>query len=159
MNLWERDILPRHGELEQLPAAARLRIAVESIDWTVRTSSTPIEYQRAETWITEVITAARTAVAQGAGGAEIPGELIDQYDDVDEDAEETGVSQLLMGIANLWGSDELTSEELEGIFYSNYVFSQQREVPEPETLEQEEASPRCVQVIAHQAELITQSAA
>jgi hypothetical protein len=158
MNLWERDIFPRHDELEQLTAAARLRIAVEAIDWTLQTSTTPIQYQRAAEWIEEVMTEARTAVAEQAGHVDLSEDLAEQFDEVDEDADETGVSQLLMGVANVYEFDTFTSKALEGTLYSCYVFSQQREIPEPETLEQEEATPRCREVIAHQLGLIENAA-
>ncbi len=131
-----------------------MRIAVEAIDWTVQTSTTPIQYQRAAQWIAEVIPEARAAVARQSGHVDLSDDLAEQFDDVDEDADETGVSQLLMGITNCWEFDTFTSEALEGTLYSCYVFSQQREVPEPETIEEEEANPRCREVIAHQGRLI-----
>jgi hypothetical protein len=158
MNLWERDIFPRHDELEQLTAPTRLRIAVDAIDWTLRTSTTPIQYQRAVEWIEEVMTAARTAVTEQSDHVELSEDLAEQFDEVDEDADETGISQLLMGVANVYEFDTFTSKALEGTLYSCYVFSQQREVPEPETLEQEEATPRCREVIAHQLGLIENAA-
>jgi hypothetical protein len=158
MNLWERDIFPRHDELEQLTAATRLHIAVEAIDWTLQTSTTPIQYQRAAEWIEEVMTEARTAVAEQAGHVDLSEDLAVQFDEVDEDADETGVSQLLMGVANVYEFDAFTSKALEGTLYSCYVFSQQREVPEPETIEEEEATPRCRDVIAHQRQLIENAA-
>lgn len=154
MNLWERDIFPRHDELDRLTAATRLRIAVEAIDWTLQTSTTAIQYRRAAQWIEEVMTEARAAVAEQAGHVDLAEDLVEQFDDVDEDADEIGVSQLLMGIANCWEFDTFTSKALEGTLFACYVFSQQREVPEPETLEEEEANLRCREVIAHQQRII-----
>lgn len=154
MNLWERDVFPRHDELDQLTAPTRLRIAVEAIDWTVQTSTAPVQYQRAVEWIEEVMAQARAAVAEQADHVELSEDLAEQFDDIDEDADETGVSQLLMGIANCWEFDSFTSKALEGTLYSCYVFSQQREVPEPETIEEEEGNPRCREVIAQQQRLI-----
>ena len=154
MNLWERDIFPRHDELDRLSATTRLRIAVEAIDWTLQTSTTPIHYQRAAQWIDEVMTEARAGVADQADHVDLSEDLAEQFDEVDEDADETGVSQLLMGVANCYEFDTYTSKALEGTLYACYVFSQQREVPEPETIEDEEATPRCREVIAHQTSLI-----
>lgn len=159
MNLWERDIFPRHDELEQLTAPARLRIAVEAIDWTLQTSTTPIHYQAAAEWIEEVMTKARAAVAEQADHVNVAEDLAERFDNVDEDADETGVSQLLMGVANCYEFDTFTSKALEGTLFSCYVFSQQREVPEPETIEEEQANPRCVAVIAAQKQLIESAAA
>ncbi|MBR7827562.1 hypothetical protein KDK95_14685 [Actinospica sp. MGRD01-02] len=158
MNLWERDIFPRHDELDQLTAPTRLRIAVEAIDWTLRTSTTPIRYQAAADWIEEVMTEARAAVAEQAGHVDLSEDLAEQFDEVDEDADETGVSQLLMGVANVYEFDSFTSKALEGTLFACYVFSQQREVPEPETIEEEEAVARCREVIAHQQRLIETAA-
>ena len=159
MNLWERDIFPRHDELDQLSAPTRLRIAVEAIDWTLQTSTTAIRYQRAVQWIGEVMAAARAAVAEQADHVDLSEDLTEQVDEVDEEADESGVSQLLMGVANCYEFDTYTSEALEGTLFACYVFSQQREVPEPETIKDEEATPRCREVIAHQKSLIDNAAA
>ncbi len=158
MNLWERDIFPRHDELERLTAPTRLRIAIEAIDWTLQTSKTLIQNQRAVQWIDEVMTEARAAVAEQSGHVDLSEELVDQFDDVDRGADETGVSQLLMGIANCWEFDTFTSEALEGTLFSCYLFSQLREVPEAESFEEEDANPRCHELIAHQERLIENAA-
>jgi hypothetical protein len=158
MNLWERDIFPRHDELTRLTPAARLAIAVEAVEWTLQTSPEPIQDQQAAAWIEATMAQARTSVSQGAGRVSAPQELIDQFEDVDEDADETGVSQLLMGISTWWEPEPVSAETLEGSLFSCYVFSQQRETPEPESLEEEESNARCRQVIEHQQRLISQAA-
>jgi hypothetical protein len=155
--VWEWEIGPCRGRLEQLTAGTRLRLAVEAVDWTLRTSVRPIGDRRAAEWIQAVMAEARTAVARGAERVDLSSDLADQFDEVDDGADETGVSQLLMGIANCWGFESMTSDALEGTLYSCYVFALQREVPEPETSEEEDANPRCREVIRHQRGIIDEA--
>lgn len=158
MALWEREIFPYHDQLERLAPSERLRVAVEAIDWTLRTMATPIEDPEARQWLDEMLDEARAAVAQRASRVPMPEDLLDRFDEVDDDTEEYGVPQLLMGMPNLWGLDVMTVELVEGVLYNCYAFSSMREEPEPETLDDEQADARCREVIDYQKDLIAQAA-
>ncbi|HEV2634934.1 MAG TPA: hypothetical protein VGX23_07280 [Actinocrinis sp.] len=158
MNLWEREIFPRHNALEHLSPVTRLAFAVEAVEWTLRTSPAQIRDQQAAPWIEAMMAEARAAVFLGAGRLSAPQELIDQFEEVDEDADEIGVSQLLTAIGTWCEPEPMSAETLEGSLFSCYVFSQQRETPEPESLEEEESNARCREVIEHQHRLISRAA-
>ena len=155
MALWEREIFPYEDELEHLTPASRLRIAVEAIDWTLQTTPTPIQDQQAAEWIEATMTAARAAVAQGSDRVPPSEDLIDRFEDVDDEVYEEGVGQLAMGVNNFWSFETMTSKALEGVLFACYEFFSMREDPEPETIEEEQANTRCREVIAYQKELIS----
>jgi hypothetical protein len=157
MALWERDIQPFQDQLASLSSPESLRLAVEAIDWTLRTLPEPIEDPEVKESVDAVMRAARTAVEQRADRVLLPEDLIDRLNEVEEDTYEPGAAQLLSGLRRIWAYPGPVA--LEDVLYDCFAFCEQREDDEPDTTEEEEANTRCREVIAYQKELITQATA
>ncbi|MBS2966073.1 hypothetical protein KGA66_23715 [Actinocrinis puniceicyclus] len=159
MNLWEQELAPYNAALEQLTAPERLSIAVSALDWTLRhlPSPSPIEPE-ARAWIDAAMQVCRDAAAAGAPGATLPDQLSDAYEDIDQDVEDIGTGQLLMGVSACGDFDVLTAKSAFAILYSCYTAFQNWEGLEEASIEQEAANARCLEVIALHKQLIDQAA-
>ena len=158
MNLWERELAPYNEVLEQLTPPQRLAIAVSALDWTLQhlPSPSPIEPE-ARQWIDAAMDVCRAAAATGAPGATLPAELSEAYEDVDQDTEDIGTGQLLMGVSACGDFESLGAKPTFAILYSCYTAFQNWEGLEEATIEDEEADARCQEVIAYHKQLISQA--
>lgn len=160
MNLWEQELAPYNQTLEQLTAPKRLSVAVSALDWTLQhlPSPSPIEPEP-RGWIDAAMQVCRAAAAAGAPGATLPPELGEAYEDIDQDTEDPGTGQLLMGVSACGDFEELPAKPAFAILYSCYTAFQNWEGLEEATIEEEAANARCLEVIAYHQQLITQAAA
>lgn len=102
MALWEREILPFQERLSSVSSAESLRLAVEAIDWTLRTQTEPIEDTEISGCIEAVMEAAHAAVEQQAERVQLPQALIDRIDAAEENTYEPGAVQLMSGLRRIW---------------------------------------------------------
>ncbi len=159
MNLWDREINPSEPLLARLTPAQRLAMAVAALDTAVRTEPEPLRDHAAAQWITGAIAAGQAAVVAGAPRITLPTDLDAAYDDLDATVSEPGVSQLMMGIISCADHDELEPTQVTGVLEACFEFTVQRQDPEPDTLEEQQANARCLEVIAFQKNLVAQATA
>lgn len=159
MNLWERELSPLKESLGRLSPPQRLALAVTALDHAFRTEPVPYEEPDPAHWLEGAIHAGQESVAAGASSLALPPDLDEEFDEIDEEATELGVPQLLMATISCSNFDELSADTLFSIVFSCYVFTAERQDPEPLTIEQEEANERCREVIEYHKELITQAVA
>lgn len=150
MELWDREMSGYQARLDELAPAARLKLAVEAITWTLDTLPEPLEDRAAHSWITEALTACRRTVQNGAASVNLPAELDGAYDEIAEDAEESGVPHYLSATFAAANAAGVTGGQLFGILSWLYEGSLDREEIPEWTIEAEEANPRCNAVIAAQ---------
>lgn len=159
MNLWERELAPYEPALEPLAPAARLALAVRALEWSCTTMRAPIEDREALAWLEIARAAARAAVEERANHIALSAEARTAFEELDESVEEYGVAQFLTGYMACADFESLSVETLANVLYICYEFAAQREEPEPETIEDQEANTRCQEVIAFHKSLIDQAAA
>ena len=150
MELWDREMSGYQQRLDGLAPAGRLALAVEAITWTLETLPEPLEDRAAHNWISEALAACRSAVQSGAASVHLPAELDSAYDEIAEDAEESGVPHFLSATFAAADAEGVTGGQLYGIFSWLYEGSLDREEIPEWTIEAEEANPRCNAVIAAQ---------
>jgi hypothetical protein len=159
MNLWERDFADSENVLEPLSAPARLKLAITALDHALRTEPHPIEDREARQWIEGSIATGQAAVTEGATHVVLPADLDEQFEDLDESVEEYGVGQLMAGMMACVDFESLSAEALSNVLYACYTFTMMRQEPEPTTLEEEQANPRCLETIAYHRELMNAATA
>ena len=159
MNLWERELAPCESVLARLSAPGRLRLAVTALEWSYFTMREPIEDVEARGWIDQARAAAHAAVEEVANRITLAPAQQDAFRELDESVEEYGVAQFMTGFMAAAEVETLSEETLANILYICYVFAVQREEPEPESIEEQEANDRCLEVIAYHKELIRQAPA
>ncbi|MGH2902595.1 MAG: hypothetical protein ACRDK7_03260 [Solirubrobacteraceae bacterium] len=159
MNLWERELAPYEGALEGLSGPDRLALAIKAVEWSDTTMRDPIADPEARRWIDSALGAAREAVAAGAEHVTLSPDMVSDFQGLDESVEEYGVGQFMTGFMACADFDTLGVETLSNVLYICYEFAAQREDPEPETIEEQEANSRCREVIAFHKELIEQATA
>lgn len=154
MNLWERELAAYEPALEALPPPARLALAVGALEWSCTTMRAPIEAPDALAWLKAARAAAQDAVAQGAGRLTLTADARSTFEELDESVEEYGVAQFMTGYMACADFEALSLETLTNVLYICYEFAAQREEPEPETLEDQQANARCQEVITFHKSLI-----
>ncbi|MFJ6946936.1 hypothetical protein ACISU4_20165 [Streptomyces wuyuanensis] len=157
--LWDYEMASEKDSLEGMQPNRRLALAVAAIDWTLETMG-PIETDEVRTYLEEGMRAARAAVQNGSSKVELTEETLDQYESVDEVADEPGTSHMLSALLACCDiPEQLGAEELYGVLSFCYEGSLDREdVPEWSS-EAERENARCLEVIAFQKDLISRMAA
>lgn len=164
MKLWDREIDPLETTTARLTLAERLALGVEAVEFTLRTEQRPVADERAARWITEVLGHARRAVDAGQESVPLPERLEDESEALQEDVQEDGVPQLISGMVDAFAEADdpedqgLQPRHLGFLLESCYSFALERLPSGPQSLEDEENSPRCREVIAYQRELINRAA-
>lgn len=159
MNLWESELAPFRDGLDRLSPPQRLALAVKTLERAYWTEPEPFEDPEPERWLAGAVRAGRAAVADGASRITLPPALHAEFDTVNAGAAEPGVPQLLMAAVSCAESGSLKPDMLYSVLFSCYLFTMQRQLPEPLTPEEEEDNDRCREVIACHKELITQATA
>lgn len=151
---FDREMSAYKPRLNRLTPSARFALAVRAIDWTLETLPEPLEDHAARAWIGEALTACREAARSGATGVRLPSGLDAAYDQIAEDADESGVPHFLSATFTTATVDGVTGDQLFGVFSWLYEGSLDREEIPEWTIEAEEANARCNAVIAEQKRLI-----
>lgn len=133
------------------------------MEFTLRTEQRPVADERAARWITEVLGHARRAVDAGQESVPLPEQLEGESEALQEDVQEDGVAQLISGMVEAFAEPEdpekqgLEPYDLSFLLESCYGFALERLDSGPQTLEDEENSERCREIVASQKDLITQA--
>ena len=159
MSLWERELDSYRPKLGELSPPQRLKLAVTALDQAFKTEPAPYDEPDPARWLEEVIRIGWEDVGKGAEKITLPSGLRDEFGEIDEGVSEPGVGQLLMAAIVCVDTDSLNAWPLAGVLYSCYEFTMQRQVPEPLSIQEEEANERCLEVVAYHKELITQATA
>jgi len=157
--LWDHEMASVRGRLGDIPAAKRFALAVSVLDWTIQTMVPPIETEQVSSYLEQGLRVCREAVQAGRVSVQLSEEMLDEYDEIDEVADEPGTSHMLSALlACCETGEELSGEQLYGVLSFCYEGSLDREGIDNWTIEKERANPRCLAVIDYQKSLIARMA-
>ncbi len=160
MLLWDYEMRPERELLGGLSLPQRLSVAVSALEWTLGTLEEPIATGTVQSYLESGLMAAREAVAAGGVRLVLPDEMLDQFDDVEEQADEPGTSHFLTALMVCHDSEDgLGVEQLFGVLSYCYEGSLDRVGLDEWTPERERQVQRCLDVIAFQKRLIQESLA
>lgn len=158
MLLWDYEMESEKAALDRMQPVRLLALAVEAIDWTVRTMG-PIETEEVRDYLDRGLEAGRQAVLDGKTKVTLPEEMLDAYNDVDEAAEEPGTSHLLSALmACVDVRESVTAKTVSGVLSFCYEGSLSREDVPVWSVEAERQNARCLEVISFQKDLIERMA-
>ncbi|MFI8892426.1 hypothetical protein [Streptomyces paradoxus] len=127
------------------------------MEWTLE-SIGPIEVEVVRSYIEEGIRAGREAVQSGLEKIVLPEETLDRYVEVDDEAYEPGTSHVLSALLACADAPEgLTGEVLYGVLSFCYEGLLEREDLPTLSIEEEQQSARCVEVVRFQKRCIVEA--
>lgn len=159
MLLWDHEMASVRSGLGDIPAAKRFALAVSALDWTIQTMVPPIETEQVSSYLEQGLRICREAVRAGSVSVQLSEEMLVEYDEIDEVADEPGTSHMLSALlACCETGQELSGEQLYGVLSFCYEGSLDREGIDSWTIEKERANPRCLAVIDYEKSLIARMA-
>lgn len=155
MLLWDYEMASERERLDAFRPSQRLAVAVQAIDWTLRTMSPPIQDPATLDFLDKALVACRAAVAEGMEAVPEQPELVRDFDDVYEGTEEPGTAHLLSAVMECCAAPEgLRSEGLYNVLSYCYEGSMDREDIADLNVDAERDNQRCTSVIQYQRELL-----
>ncbi|MFR9780777.1 hypothetical protein ACL02O_32635 [Micromonospora sp. MS34] len=157
MLLWDQEMQPLRDELQQIAPPQRLNLAMAVLERT-RAAMGRIEAAEITDYLDRGLTAGREAVSAGRDKIVLSEEMLDEYGDVMDLADEPGTSHLLSALLACADAPAgLTSEVLYGVFSFCYEGLLDREGVPEWSVEAERANATCLETIAFQQRLIRQA--
>lgn len=159
MLLWDYEMRPLRDELQSIPPAQRLALAVAVMDWTLGVMG-QIETENVRNYLEEGLRAGHESVVAGRAEMLLPEGMLEAYEDVYEEADEPGTANMLSALlACVDAPGGLTGEVLYGVFSSCYEGLLLRQDLEQCTIEAERGNARCLEAIAFQKRLLVEALA
>ncbi|MEU4354309.1 hypothetical protein [Streptomyces virginiae] len=144
------------ARLEEIRPTRRLEMAVDVLDWTFESFGS-IEADDVREYIEAALRIGRDGVAAHHERLELPDEMLEEFGEVDENADESGTSHLLSAVLGCSDAPEgLTGEVLYGVLSFCYEGILDREEIPEWTLESEAANGKCVATIEFQKSKISE---
>ncbi|THV37767.1 hypothetical protein [Glycomyces buryatensis] len=162
MYLWDPETRGYEQKLERLPETVRFRIAVGVLERTVSRFDPLIENAAAREFIEVCLLRCRAAIAAGLPLTPVPAGYSAELDVLLEDADETGVKGLLLGLSFCFAEEFETQAAKNTYAILSYCYEAdlQRSCTDPIiTLEYERHSARCRDMIDYQKSLIDRAVA
>jgi hypothetical protein len=150
MELWSREMQPYRDELQGIPPAGRLGLAVAVMDWTLEEMG-PIHTTVVRDYLEEGMRVAHEAIRSGSDELVLSEEFLDQWNEVDDQAEEPGTTHMMSALlACADAPDGLSGEVLYGALCFCYEAVLERQETPVEGLEEESENAKCVEAISFQ---------
>lgn len=150
MYLWSQEMEPYHNRLQSIPPSGRFALAVSVMDWTLEEMG-PMQAGVVRDYITESMEAAHEAVRSGSDELTLSEEMLDSWNDVDDQADEPGTTHIMSAILACADAPErLSGEVLFGVLCFCYEALRERFETSSVGLEAERESAKCVEAISFQ---------
>lgn len=157
MYLWEQEMQQYRSQLQNIPPSGRLALAVSVMDWTLETMG-PLEPGVVRDYISDSMRVAHEDVRAGAGELTLSEEVLDEWNDVDDQADEPGTTHVMSAVlACADAPGGLSGEVLYGALCFCYEAVRERFEESEVGLEAERRTPQCVAAIAFQKARVTES--
>ncbi|MEU5722827.1 hypothetical protein ABZ783_13500 [Micromonospora sp. NPDC047738] len=145
------------NELQNIQPPQRLAMAMAAMEWA-RDAMGQIETGEISDYLFRGMAAGREAVSASGDKIGLPEEMLDEYQDVLDLADEPGTSHILSALLACADAPEgLTGEVLYGVFSFCYEGLLDREELPEWTVEAERANVRCLEAIAFQKRLVNEA--
>ncbi|MFF4658140.1 hypothetical protein [Streptomyces sp. NPDC001381] len=142
------------AELQNIQPTRRLATALKVMDWTLDAMG-PIETVEIREYLNEGLRLGHEDLRAGREKIVLPEEMLDQYEELDEIAEEYGTSQMLSALLACSDAPEgLSGQVLYGVLNFCYEAVLDREDIPVYSLEAELANARCREVIEFQKQAV-----
>ncbi|MFF2629434.1 hypothetical protein ACFVUN_27175 [Kitasatospora griseola] len=150
MYLWKQEMQSYRDRLQSIPPFERLAIAVSVMDWTLAEMG-QIQPGVVSEYIASSMQKAHEAVGSGVEKLTISDEMLDSWNDVDDQAEEAGTTHIMSAIlACADAPGGLSGEVLYGVLCFCYEALRERFEESDVGLEAERRSDKCVEAISFQ---------
>ncbi|SES04532.1 hypothetical protein SAMN04487983_10296 [Streptomyces sp. yr375] len=157
MYLWDREMRSLREELQNIQPTGRLATALKVMDWTLDVMG-PIETVEIRDYLGEGLRQGHEDLREGRDKITLAEDVLDQYEELDEIAEEYGTSQMLSALLACSDAPEgLSGEVLYGVLGFCYEAVLDREDVPVYSLEAELENARCREVIEFQKQAVSEA--
>ena len=151
MLLWDLEMVTERQLLGELTPQERLEVGVAALAWTLETLAEPIETVEIRDYLARGVGVAQRSVSRRAIQAELPPEMVEQFDEIDGVADEPGTSHFLAALMACHDVDSgLDQERISGVLSYCYEGSLDREGLAEWSPDVERRNQRCLDVIQFQ---------
>lgn len=150
MYLWKQEMQSYRDRLQSIPPSERLALAVSVMDWTLAEMG-PMRLGVVSEYIARSMHTAHEAINSGAEKLTLSDQMLDSWNDVDEQAEEAGTTHVMSAIlACADAPGGLSGEVLYGVLCFCYEVLRERFEDSGVGLEVEQRSDKCIEAISFQ---------